>query len=107
MNKSLTNIVNRFCLGEHLSDEELLDLRKHYHDLKCATQPFGERYVLVHIEAARNLHRIEGFLCARKLTAAAGRAEQLSQNGEMHGRIPTTVPPGLRATLMMDSLCRS
>src|SRR5947209_12797882 len=76
MNKSLTNIVNRFCLGEHLSDQELVDLRKHYEDLKVATQPFGERYVLVHIEAARNLHRIEGYLYARKLAATAGRAEQ-------------------------------
>jgi len=108
MSKSLTNIVNKFCVGEHLSDQELLDLRKHYDDLKCATQPFGERYVLVHIEAARNLHRIERFLYARNLRAPlAGTAEHVAEDGEIYGRISRTVHPGLKASLIMDSLCRS
>jgi hypothetical protein len=63
--------VNRFSRGEHLSDEELLRLRQHYDDVKVATGTFGERYVLVHIDAAKNLHRVEQCLDARKLTAAA------------------------------------
>lgn len=71
MKKSSRDIVNKFTLGKHLSDEELLRLRKHYDDVKIATEPFGERYVLMHIEAAKNLYRIEGYLDARKAIAAA------------------------------------
>jgi hypothetical protein len=71
MKSSSRNIVNKFAVGEYLSDEELLRLRKHYDDIKVATEPFGERYVLMHIEAARNLYRIEGYLGARKVRVAA------------------------------------
>ena len=71
MKKTSRDIVNKFTLGEDLSNEELLRLRKHYDDVKVATEPFGERYVLMHIEAAKNLYRIEGYLDARKATVAA------------------------------------
>lgn len=71
MKNSSRDIANKFSRGEYLSDEELLRLRKHYDDVKVATEPFGERYVLVHIEAAKSLHRIEGYLEARRLPAAA------------------------------------
>jgi hypothetical protein len=71
MKNSSRDIVNKFTLGQHLSDAELLRLRQHYDDVKVATEPFGERYVLMHIEAAKNLYRIEGYLEARRATVAA------------------------------------
>ena len=62
----LTELLEKFAIGSHLTDEELETLHTAYQAVVSATAPFGQRYELVRFDAVLKLEVINSYIRARK-----------------------------------------